>query len=954
MNWSALMFYGYDLRGIALSLVIVFLAWFGARALIRRNHWAESVTEHLSVPFLDQWLKLPALVRYLVGVCVFEGFYYLAFAGGRAFTRPLSAPLWFPDTVLLCALLLTPARNWWIFLLATFPVRLLTVWRPEHLLWTMAPSYANDCLKALLGAVLLRRFVPNLARLGNLRPFALYLVITVVTVPALSALSGAAEHTFLGERFWIAWVQWFLGNSLVNLVVTTAVLYWLFDGYKELRSRSPWRYLEVAFLGAFLIVVAVKAFAKANTSSPAMIYAPAPLLLWAAVRFGPRGAATALSVLAFIAIRAAAQGHGPFATHSPAHNILAIQLFLFVVGVPIFFLAFLLKERQRVERSLRESEERFAIFMDCLPAFAWIKDLQGRNIYLNKMMRDLPQYRGHWAGKTDYEFWPAEIAERFEAKDKKVIATKKAISEVENYVVNGQTLHVLVSKFPILNQAGEVVMVGGASVDITERIEAEKARAHLAAIVESSQDAIIGSNLQRTITSWNKGAEINYGYTSAEAVGQPVSILIPPDRKDEVAGMFERLKRGEVIRQFETKRLRKDGSLIDLSLTLSPIRNGQGEIIGTSAIAHDITDRIANERALRESEERFRFLAEVTNDAIWDWDLVTNQLWWNEGFETLFGYGRDEIEKTVESRSNRIHPAELARVLSGLHRVIDEGGTTWSDEYRFLCKDGSYAYVLDRGQVIRNPDGKGVRMVGGMRDLTERNLAAAAVQALPAELLRAQDEERRRIARELHDSTAQVLAVVSMNLGRLEEWMEGKDPWAENLLADSLAVLTQGNRDLRTLAHLLHPPMLEELGLLGALRDYVEGFSARSGIQVELEFTEDFERCSPEIETALFRVVQESLSNVHRHSASEVALVKLIRNGDLIELTIGDRGKGLPRGLLLGTAETARVGVGISGMRQRIIQLQGHLEIISDEDGTTVCAVLPCSLNRECASEPSK
>jgi signal transduction histidine kinase len=232
-------------------------------------------------------------------------------------------------------------------------------------------------------------------------------------------------------------------------------------------------------------------------------------------------------------------------------------------------------------------------------------------------------------------------------------------------------------------------------------------------------------------------------------------------------------------------------------------------------------------------------------------------------------------------------------------------------------------------------------MVGGMRDLTERKRADEAAQAFPAELLRAQDEERRRIARELHDSTAQELAVVAMNLGRLEEWIEGRDAWAENLLADSLAVLTQGSRDLRTLAHLLHPPMLEELGLIGALRDYVEGFSARSGIQVELEAPENFERCPEKVETALFRVAQESLSNVHRHSGSKVAFVKLVRGREVIELTITDRGKGLPAGLLTGTADAARVGVGISGMRQRIVQLQGQLEVVSNEGGTTVSAVLP-------------
>jgi PAS domain S-box-containing protein len=502
--------------------------------------------------------------------------------------------------------------------------------------------------------------------------------------------------------------------------------------------------------------------------------------------------------------------------------------------------------------------------------------------------------------------------------------------------------------------------------------------------------------------------------------------------------------------------------------TAAPLSWKEGMVVEVMVAAANITEQKEIEEALRESEERFRLLAEVTNDAIWDWDLITNELWWNEGFEKLFGFRRDEIEKTIDSWYNRVHPEDRERVIPGLHRLIAEGETNWSDEYRFLCKSGRYAYVLDRGHVIRNPTGKAVRMVGGMRDLTERReaeaalgeseerfratfeqapigiaeispegafervnprlcemfgysaeellmrnaralthredvpatstlvaevlagkrttfetdkryirkdgsvlwahaistilrdpaglprkfiaviedvtvrkLAHQAIENLPARLLEAQDEERRRIARELHDSTAQELAVVAMNLGRLQEWIEGRDPGAENLLADSLAVLAQANKDLRTLAHLLHPPMLEELGLAGALRHYVEGFSQRSGIRVELECGDDLERCSDGIETALFRVVQESLANVHRHSTSDCAFLKLARAGDNIELTIADRGRGLPPGLITGTADEARIGVGISGMRERVRQLKGRLDLSSKGQGTTVHVVLP-------------
>ena len=421
-------------------------------------------------------------------------------------------------------------------------------------------------------------------------------------------------------------------------------------------------------------------------------------------------------------------------------------------------------------------------------------------------------------------------------------------------------------------------------------------------------------------------------------VGKLLRDIAPPETCAAVEPSLRRAFQGEKV-TYETPYT--GGSKYRAIAT--PLLSKDGAITEVMVVAANITEQERAQAALRESEERFRLLAEVTNDAIWDWDLITNLLWWNEGFETLFGYSRADIEKTIDSWYNRVHPAERGRVISGLHRVIDEGGTTWSDEYRFLCKNGSYAYVLDRGQVIRNSAGKAVRMVGGMRDLTERNEAEAASQAFPMELLKAQDEERRRIARELHDSTAQELAVVQMNLGRLEEWIEGRDAWAENLLADSLAVLAQGNRELRTLAHLLHPPMLEELGLLGALRDYVEGFSARSGIKVQLDASPNFQRCSADIETALFRIVQESLANVHRHSGSKVAQVRLVRSGEAIELTIADEGRGLPNGLLTGSAENARVGVGISGMRQRIVQLQGRLDINSDRRGTTVRAVLPLS-----------
>jgi PAS domain S-box-containing protein len=306
----------------------------------------------------------------------------------------------------------------------------------------------------------------------------------------------------------------------------------------------------------------------------------------------------------------------------------------------------------------------------------------------------------------------------------------------------------------------------------------------------------------------------------------------------------------------------------------------------------------------------------------------------------MFGYSAEEL--LTRNAPALTHPEDLPTTSALVAETLAGKRTTFETDKRYIRKDGSVLWAHAISTILRDhPAGLPRKFIAVIEDVTARKLADQAIESLPARLLEAQDEERRRIARELHDSTAQELAVVAMNLGRLQEWIEGRDPGAENLLADSLAVLAQANRDLRTLAHLLHPPMLEELGLAGALRHYVEGFSQRSGICVELECGDDLERCSDGIETALFRVVQESLANVHRHSTSNCAFLKLARAGDNIELTIADGGRGLPPGLLTGTADGARIGVGISGMRQRVRQLKGRLDLSSNGQGTTVHVILP-------------
>lgn len=223
-------------------------------------------------------------------------------------------------------------------------------------------------------------------------------------------------------------------------------------------------------------------------------------------------------------------------------------------------------------------------------------------------------------------------------------------------------------------------------------------------------------------------------------------------------------------------------------------------------------------------------------------------------------------------------------------------------------------------------------------ELERRN---SEVHELSRRLLHAQDEERRRVSRELHDSTGQLLVVLNINLSRLKADVFQNQAEAEKLLDESNAMVEEMSRQIRTLSYLLHPPLLDEAGLASALKWYVEGFGTRSNIEVSLELSNDLGRLSRDLETTVFRLVQESLTNIHRHSGSKTAAVRVERNGQELRVEIADAGKGLASSIMGGGGPHGRLGVGILGMKERVSRLGGSFEIISNGTGTAVRASLP-------------
>jgi signal transduction histidine kinase len=223
---------------------------------------------------------------------------------------------------------------------------------------------------------------------------------------------------------------------------------------------------------------------------------------------------------------------------------------------------------------------------------------------------------------------------------------------------------------------------------------------------------------------------------------------------------------------------------------------------------------------------------------------------------------------------------------------------------------------------------------------SQLDLANSNLRDLSARLLQMQDEERRRIARELHDSVGQLLVGLSLNMSTVRAEIERLTK-AAAVLSDSENLIQEMSKEVRTISHLLHPPLLDEAGLASAIRWYIDGFAQRSHIKVELDCPDDFGRLPRDVETAMFRVVQESLTNIHRHSGSLVAQIRCRRIQERVLVEVQDHGTGIPTEKIAMLTSVGTPGVGIRGMRERVRQLGGDLEITSDSKGTTVAARLP-------------
>ena len=347
-------------------------------------------------------------------------------------------------------------------------------------------------------------------------------------------------------------------------------------------------------------------------------------------------------------------------------------------------------------------------------------------------------------------------------------------------------------------------------------------------------------------------------------------------------------------------------------------------------LEHRVEERTAVlEKNIAEITEKAALL-DLANDAIFVKTADGKISYWNQGAERLYGW-------TMSGALGNL-PNELLRSKYPIPLREIESLNDWEGEIHHTTRNGSEIVVASRWTTVRDNDGKPVAWLQINTDITSRKRAEEAAHSLSGRILTLQDEERRKMARGLHDSLGQYLASLKMNL----DLLLNADGNKAKLISESSETVDKCLTETRTISHLLHPPLLDEAGFGSAARWYVDGFAERSGIKVSIDLPPKLDRLPKDVEIALFRAVQEGLTNIHRHSGASAVDICVRADPGQVHLEISDNGCGIPKKRLTRLTDgDGAAGVGIAGMRERLRELRGSLEIQSAGRGTRVIVAIP-------------
>lgn len=455
------------------------------------------------------------------------------------------------------------------------------------------------------------------------------------------------------------------------------------------------------------------------------------------------------------------------------------------------------------------------------------------------------------------------------------------------------------------------------------------------------------------------------GLTKGRVNGSSWKSRVAPEDLNAVLETWDAsIARGQPF-EMEFRLLGADNAYRWFLTQVTPIRDGSGAIKQWFGARTNIHEQREIRRVLEETQERLVLAQKASHCGTFDFDVATGLNFWSDELKQIYGFSPGTFPQTYRAWLECVLPDD--RQLAEPPESDD--AKEFETEFRIRRRDtGEIRWINARGRIRRDPAGKPIRIVGlhidttrmkrveedlkrAHDDLEARVLARTAelraaeehLRRLSGHLMQSQDDERRRIARELHDGLGQYLVASKMSLDVLSMSLS-RDVNAMEHLADAIKQIETAIGETRTISHLLHPPLLDEVGLESALVWYAEGFAKRSGLSVTVDISPSIGRLPTDVETALFRVVQECLTNVHRHSGSPSAAVRLFRKNGELRLEVRDEGSGIPLASSGDDSARPTPGVGLQGIRERVLQLHGKVEVVSAKGkGTTVIVTLPAS-----------
>lgn len=603
--------------------------------------------------------------------------------------------------------------------------------------------------------------------------------------------------------------------------------------------------------------------------------------------------------------------------------------------------------RKAAEAALSAHAEQYRLMFKAHPLPMWVYDLETlRFLAVNDAAVAHYGYTAdEFIAMTVRDIRPPEDLPRFlaainEVRGGRLITPISRAAIWRHRRKDGTIIHVEITSHVIQfeGRRAELVLAHDVTARLRAELELEESRARLAGIIESAMDAIITVSPEHRVVVFNHAAEQMFGRPAAEMLGQPFTWLLPARLAAVVPAWFS----GTSLRLGAAEQFagcRANGHEFPAEASIAPATTAG--VMHFTVVMRDVTARRRAEQELAESRRLLQVAVDTAGLGFWEYDVPGRAMTVSTEWKRQLGLEQQALSTDPDVLVQLVHPEDLALIRQV--RADLESGRIGSVELEFRARhvDGSYRDIRASAVAHHDANGTPVRIFGTNLDITSVRDAERTVRRLSAHVLRLQDLERRRIARELHDTTAQNLAALNMNLAQLGRAIGSTDPGHARLIEETTALADLAVQEIRTLSYVLHPPLLDALGLCRAALDYVEGFAARSGIATSSDIDEFLGRLSDDAEIALFRVVQESLSNVHRHSGATHAHVRLAIEGDDVELTITDDGHGMDPLTQDRLRRRATVGVGIVGMTERLEQLGGTLQIVSSEEGTQVRATVP-------------